>query len=360
MFLSTLYSALVGISQFVGAIALSSISIRIALAIAQHYLLPSHVSRFLHAEPHDETNAKTSPATENGDSKFWALITASSDTHSIGFGFAQELASHGFNIILHGRNESKLEHASRALRSAFPACSVKSYTADAYTTTSFSPLENLLKDVRLSVLINCVGGTGASDTPASKRYASMQDMTPEEVTATIDLNIRFTTLLTRTCLPHLLANQPSLLLNISGLGTLGFPGLSMYSGAKGYLDSWAEALAREMVENRHDVAVHAAVLGLVQSSTQRRETGFFVPSARELARSALGRVGKLGTGTVFVPWWPHAMQLGFLTWGVPGWLRTWMLVQGRREDERAMIEAERVRSAEGRIAKERGTKGRGS
>ena len=51
-----------------------------------------------------------------GDSP-WALVTGASD--GIGFGIAQELATNGLNVILHGRNPEKLERTKIQLEGEF-------------------------------------------------------------------------------------------------------------------------------------------------------------------------------------------------------------------------------------------------
>ncbi|KAJ7246485.1 hypothetical protein C8J57DRAFT_1675292 [Mycena rebaudengoi] len=57
-----------------------------------------------------------SPSPSPSDSQPWALVTGASD--GIGLGFAHELASHGFDIILHGRSPTKLAAVATALRPA--------------------------------------------------------------------------------------------------------------------------------------------------------------------------------------------------------------------------------------------------
>jgi NAD(P)-dependent dehydrogenase (short-subunit alcohol dehydrogenase family) len=58
--------------------------------------------------------------------KSWALVTGSSD--GIGKGIAHELCSHGFNVVLHGRNAEKLSRVQSSLLAEYPNVQVRNST----------------------------------------------------------------------------------------------------------------------------------------------------------------------------------------------------------------------------------------
>jgi short subunit dehydrogenase-like uncharacterized protein len=60
--------------------------------------------------------------------KTWAQVTGASD--GIGEGFVNELCSHGFNVVLHGRNAEKLTRVQEALRAEYPKSEVHIAIAD--------------------------------------------------------------------------------------------------------------------------------------------------------------------------------------------------------------------------------------
>lgn len=95
----------------------------------------------------------------------WALVTGASD--GIGVGFAEELASQGFNVILHGRNAEKLQTVSETLQAQFPGRKFKILVLDAVQDAgNVDKIQAALaefKDLNLKVLINNVGGMVSPD-----------------------------------------------------------------------------------------------------------------------------------------------------------------------------------------------------
>ena len=235
------------------------------------------------------------------DNAPWALITGASD--GIGYGFAQELLSRGCNVILHGRNQAKLEKCSAALLTAYPARQTKLFVADASTgSMDADALLTLVAGLNLTVLVNNVGGTH----PLSEPFKAAPEYTDAEVAQVINLNAGFTTLVTKTLLPVLAHRTPALVLNIGSLSYLGGPWVSVYAGTKAYLMSYSIALAAEMLADGRDVTVHAVLVGAVSTAGLNRKTSFFIPSARVMAAATLDRAG---AGGVFItPFWPHALQ----------------------------------------------------
>jgi 17beta-estradiol 17-dehydrogenase / very-long-chain 3-oxoacyl-CoA reductase len=59
----------------------------------------------------------------------WALVTGASD--GIGLAFVHELLNRDFNVLLHGRNKSKLEKLKAELAKQYPKRSVEIAVADA-------------------------------------------------------------------------------------------------------------------------------------------------------------------------------------------------------------------------------------
>ena len=48
----------------------------------------------------------------------WALVTGASD--GIGRALSSEVAARGFNVLIHGRNESKLSNVREELAAVYP------------------------------------------------------------------------------------------------------------------------------------------------------------------------------------------------------------------------------------------------
>jgi len=251
------------------------------------YFLSSSFSRYL----------RTSSGTS------WALVTGASD--GIGRAFAHELASHGFNLVLHGRNPGKLSAVVDSLKTSFPTIKTRTVIVDAtsFTHTDISNIAASIADLPLTVLINNVGGTGV----LRANFQTFGSTTPEELDGLINVNIRFTIHLTHALLPQLTANTPALIMNIGSQAHAGVPYLSTYSGTKGFIHSFSKALAVEMQGQGEQIEVLEILVGSVQTNQNRTEKPtYFVPSARTMAQSALARVG-CGEASI-VAYGGHAVQ----------------------------------------------------
>ncbi|KAI7551803.1 hypothetical protein KC331_g2316 [Hortaea werneckii] len=249
----------------------------------------------------------------------WALITGASD--GIGKGFAQELCHEGFNVILHGRNEQKLQTVREELLAQFPQRSIEIFTLDAATiATSHATLSDLLhkrfSHLNLRLLINNVATT------THPLFNPLTTRTTQEIAQGIEGTAHFPTQITRALLPFLHRHQPSTILNIgSGVSELPAPYLTFYSAAKAYNKTFSANLAAELQaeEGWRGVEVLALLVGMVATNTPaRREASFLVPSARRFARCSLEAVG-CGRRVVW-PYWPHAVQFGGMVGWVPGWV----------------------------------------
>ncbi|KAK1139885.1 hypothetical protein N8T08_011046 [Aspergillus melleus] len=215
------------------------------------YLLPSSLSQYISSKP----NAPES----------WALITGS--TAGIGFGFAQELLSRGFNVIIHGKSTQELEHARTQLRLSFPHSSIRIFQYDAASfsnTTLDESLAKVLQGISLRVLINNVGGQAGQ---TRSTYQRLTDFSDKEVSRVMNVNAHFMTQITRIILPRFLSTQstqkkeeekerlPCLILNISSLSAIGLPYLSVYAASKAYVDAFTRSLHAEMLAEKTPVGV---------------------------------------------------------------------------------------------------------
>ncbi|KXS94905.1 hypothetical protein AC578_7667 [Pseudocercospora eumusae] len=219
----------------------------------------------------------------------WALVTGASD--GIGRGFAEELLSRGFNVILHGRNPSKLERVKAELMIRWPERQMEILVLDAMLDCEDHEKINtaLLKfqALNLKILVNNVAG-------------ELQPLFQSHALRSAADN--------HLLLPQLIENKPSLILNIgSGSARLPCPYIAVAAASKAFLESFSRALAAEMVAEGHpEVEVMYNLVGMCSTGSEPRPVSFLVPSSRQFAKSSLGLVGS-GRRTVW-GYWPHALQ----------------------------------------------------
>ncbi|KAK5117847.1 hypothetical protein LTR85_008621 [Meristemomyces frigidus] len=261
------------------------------------------------------------------------MVTGSSD--GIGKGFAEELCHRGFNVVLHGRNERKLNAVRDALLKRWPQREVRVIVFDAINDLSDSArLEATvasLRDIEVRILVNNIASAGTS----GRLWRPLADTPGSDVAQMIDVSTRFPTDLTRLLLPQLVKSQPALIMNIgSGASEAGTPYVSVLSATKAFTKQWSRSLKAEMAAERHDVEVICIMVGMV-ATTPDRKTTFLVPSPRQMAKGSLDVVG---CGRC-VTWgyWPHALQFGTI-FAMPEWLVT-KLITGIAKKEKAAEEA---------------------
>ncbi|KAF7191386.1 Very-long-chain 3-oxoacyl-CoA reductase 1 [Pseudocercospora fuligena] len=237
----------------------------------------------------------------------WALITGATD--GIGRGFAEEFCQRGFNVVLHGRNQEKLENERQKLLKRWPQREVALLKIDAASESSdpaaFERAAAQLKEVDLKVLVNNVGGSGGMAS-----FQPLHERAPGDIARFINTNATFATELTKALLPQLQKNTPALILNIgSAVSDFGLPYLSVYSGTKAYVKGWSSSLNAEMKADGHDIEIMCLLVAAVGTDYSPRPETLFEPNARNLAKSALNIVGC--NRSVVFPYWPHALQASF-------------------------------------------------
>ncbi|KAI3342385.1 hypothetical protein F4824DRAFT_486088 [Ustulina deusta] len=304
------------------------------------YLRPSGLHRYLYT---DATGQRA-----------WALITGSSS--GIGKCLAFELAGHGFNIVLHGRNPSKLETVRTELLAVHPDTETRVLVADASQchrpdAVDFSRIRDQLASLHLTILINCAG---SGPKPA---FGALETYGRDDILDSLHLNAVFPTLLTATLLPVLKGQykprdgalddgnatasrrpRPALVINIGSVTDDGFPLVSFYSAGKAALHALHKAVAREAALDGWDDAVEivshrvGAVTGV--SHTQEPAT-LLRPHARTIAKAILARTG-CGRKSV-VPYWPHAALQALLA-VMPVWMVDRTLIVAMRGERRAQDE----------------------
>ncbi|KAF3902767.1 hypothetical protein AA313_de0204265 [Arthrobotrys entomopaga] len=280
-----------------GAVTISYFSLKVLEFVYQYFLKPSTLYRY---------RAVKSPKGEAP----WALITGSSD--GIGKALAIELASKGFNIVIHGRTPSKIAKVASDLEAEYKI-KTRTLALDGcdYTLSLDDPVNKALGDIKITILINNIGGIS---TAARRVYATLEERTSEEVDRLFSLNGRFATQLTRIILPRM--SEPGIIINISSSSCFGLPWVQLYSGAKGYINSLSIALNTEMYATGRDIKVMAVTPGSVAGTPGFvYASGSYLPDTKTIAKAILNRMGS--PWPVLSPWWLQAIQELAFVWTPP-------------------------------------------
>lgn len=271
----------------------------------------------------------------SAESRSWAFITGSSG--GIGYGTAFALCRNGFNVIIHGRNEDRLEEAVKTLRKAFPQVLVESFCFNASIGVAKDDLTDDVKDILTSlkarnirILVNNVG-TGFS--PDNKHdFAPFTAHSRQHIAEVIDVNIRFNTYLTWYFLKQLednarRAGNHSIVLNISSVSDIGIPWLATYSASKAYITCFTKALDTEMKAEGIPIDVKTTIPGSVDSPNCRIGVSFTCPSSDQMGREVVETIKNVRSAIVTYPNWGHWIQTVFCAIQ-PYWLLQKMLIAG--------------------------------
>ena len=184
----------------------------------------------------------------------------------------------------------------------FPNSKFRVIVADASTATN-EDIKGVIEsfgDINLTTLINNVGGC-PTVTP-------LEELTPQEIDAWIDLNARFPLRITRALLPTFTkTSKPRLIMTIGSLGDVGVPYAVPYGSSKAFNMSMSSCLDVEMrIEGKNLEVIGIPVGAVTEVAHNKIAATFFTPRARTMAKAALARVG-CGRSIV-IGYVGHAMQ----------------------------------------------------
>ncbi|KAH8660270.1 short chain dehydrogenase [Xylariales sp. PMI_506] len=271
---------------------------RIGQFIWLHFLRPSSLPRYLKVP---------------SGTAAYALVTGSSD--GIGLTTATELLRRGFDVILHGRNELKLEGLVASLKQRFPERDVRQVTADAtqveQATSRIAAFVRSLRDETdapngkpmLKLVVNNIGAN-----IFAPPYSRLDEMEAVHVRDTIGVNAVFPTQLTRELLPVLYEDAPGCVLSIGTVAPLGIgqPYVCPYGSSKAYNREFSSTLGQEMKVLGRDLEVITVGVGDIPTNSNKQSShNAMTVSAEQIARDILDKVG---SGSDFVPanWRQHA------------------------------------------------------
>lgn len=208
----------------------------------------------------------------------WVTGSAS----GIGRAVARQFAALGADLAVHGLNqpEATAELAAEFRAQGRRVLELDGDLTDEATVAGFAARIEA-EFGALDVLVNCVGAS-----PWKARLEDMEIATFDRVMA---INVRTQVLATQKVLPLLARGKDPAIVNISSSVTRvgGVPGGIAYTTAKGAIDAFTRALARELAPK---IRVNAVAPGLVVSPFHESDPGEKYPQVVNFV--PLGRLGQ--------------------------------------------------------------------
>ncbi|MFS8020486.1 putative very-long-chain 3-oxoacyl-CoA reductase [Helianthus anomalus] len=234
----------------------------------------------------------------------WALVTGSTD--GIGKAFAFELAKQGLNIILVGRNPSKLETVSTEIKSKYGKTQIKEVVFDLSgdLNEGIERISEAIDGLDVGVLINNAGVSY----PYARFFHEVDD---ELLTNLIKVNVEGTTRVTQAVLPGMVKRKKGAIVNIGSGAAIVIPSdplYAVYAATKAYVDQFSRCLYVEYKNSGIDVQCQVPLYVATKMASIKRSS-FFVPSATGYAKAGLRSLGHEPRCT---PYWPHSLIWGLL------------------------------------------------
>ncbi|KAJ0038868.1 hypothetical protein Pint_23612 [Pistacia integerrima] len=265
----------------------------------------------------------------------WAIITGSTD--GIGKAFAFELASKGLNLVLVGRNPSKLEATSNEIHKRFNnnKVEIKSLVIDFEKSSGeeiCEVMEDGIEGLDVGILINNAG--------VAFPYARFfHEIDLELMNSVLKVNIDGSTWITKSVLPSMLKKKKGAIVNIGSGSSVclpSYPLFSIYAAAKAYIAMFSKSIYLEYKKQGIDVQCQIPLF-VATKMTKFKRSSLFIPSAETYSKASMKWIGY---DHLCLPYWPHSLQWFLLYALVPdALLNQWifryfrgMRIRGQQKD----------------------------
>ncbi|GAA2304084.1 SDR family NAD(P)-dependent oxidoreductase [Streptomyces violaceusniger] len=223
-----------------------------------------------------------------------ALITGA--TSGIGRATAIELASRGDFVIVSGRDEQRGSETCAAIREAGGDCAlVLADLTDTESTNALARDALAAGGGRIDILVNNAGGALFDDGNQFKPTTSVSASEYERVFA---LNARAPFLLTAALAPTMVEGGSGAIVNILAISAdRGFPGVSVFGGAKAAVASFTRTWA---VEFAPAVRVNAIDLGTIDTPIHAENQGLLASLAPTIPARRVGLPEEVSSVVAFL------------------------------------------------------------
>jgi 17beta-estradiol 17-dehydrogenase / very-long-chain 3-oxoacyl-CoA reductase len=239
----------------------------------------------------------------------WAVVTGATD--GIGKAYAFALAKQGLNVVLISRTESKLRDVKEEIEKKGYKSEIKCIVCDysKFDDTAKGLVKKGLAGLEIGVLINNVG--------VGYRYPMyFHELTDEETTNLMSLNIESTVWMSRMVLPGMLGRKRGAIVNISsGSALFTLPLLAEYSGAKSFVEKFSRAINAEY--RSKGITCQCQVPFYVATKLAKLRKSLTVPTPTAYANMGIKWIGY--PDALVSPFWMHAVQ-GWIMLRIPDYI----------------------------------------
>ncbi|XP_024024016.1 very-long-chain 3-oxoacyl-CoA reductase 1 isoform X2 [Morus notabilis] len=246
----------------------------------------------------------------------WAMITG--PTAGIGKAIAFELASKGLNLVLVGRNPSKLEATSAEIRRD-QVVQVKTVVIDLAKSNAEEiarVIDDETRGLDVGVVINNAG--------LAYPYARFFDEVDSDLMESImKVNMEAPTWITWSVLPRMLEKKKGAIVNIGSASSAvapSYPLVTVYAASKAYLAMFSRSTSVEYKQSGIDIQCQIPLF-VATKMTKLKAKSFFIPSPEAYSRAS---VRSIGYEIVCAPYWFHSVQW-FISDLLPDALLNWCL-----------------------------------
>ncbi|KAJ2615506.1 hypothetical protein EV177_001545 [Coemansia sp. RSA 1804] len=236
----------------------------------------------------------------------WAVVTGCTD--GLGRETALELARKGFNLMLISRTQEKLDAMAEEVRELGVEAKTLAVDFAQVSSEQWTQIAQELGALRVGVLSNNVGVS--YDHPMY-----VEEVDEDTVNQLVELNVRAMINMTRIVLPQMKERKAGLIINNGSFAALvPSPYLAIYSGTKGFVQSFSQSLASE-VSSYGIVVEHLQTYFVCSRMSKMRRPTFFIPMPRPYIQCVLSKIGIQGGASepfTSIPFFPHAL-LAFAT-----------------------------------------------
>ncbi|KAF4378722.1 hypothetical protein F8388_006173 [Cannabis sativa] len=236
----------------------------------------------------------------------WAVVTGATD--GIGKALAFELASKGLNLVLVGRNPSKLQTTSMEIISSSSSVEVKTLVVDLAKCSGKQIVEIIDKEIKgldVGILVNNAGLAY----PYPRFFLDVDLELMEDI---FKVNMESATWMVLSVLPGMLRKKKGAILNIGSASSTivpSYPLFTLYAATKAYFIS---SLSLLPLYNWIPVFVATKM-------TKLKESSIFIASPETYSKAS---VRSIGYEQICTPYWAHSLQW-FIANALPDTLLNW-------------------------------------